>query len=376
MPRIKRQLVLLAAFIIVALITTALNHTDQLSFRLSSANSDPLGLGFLFRTYVISLAHRTDRQADIDKLMTLLDMPNWHYHNATYAHTPLIDHFMRKVQAKRAKALEDPAEWVTLPFAWPEDAVANYTSDKPLYATPLPRAGAELWPQDPSHNNDVLNPMMCATNNFKLEKYKTDVIQWRHLTPERVATFHSHMSAVRRVVDDNARLKVDFSRHPNRTQTHISLILEDDIDIEWDARQRMEAVLPFLPWNWDVLFLGWCWSQEYHYPALFGYTRPSKNQLHPSFTPRCLHAYAISPAGALKLLKHLRHVQFAYGRAVDEAFEWLVESKRVNSFSLVPPLIIQRKITKTDISLEGNDLWRESLDKGVVCLRTDPCASS
>jgi hypothetical protein len=190
--------------------------------------------------------------------MTLLDMPNWHYHNATYAHTPLIDHFMRKVQAKRAKALEDPAEWVTLPFAWPEDAGANYTSDKPLHATPLPRAGAELWPQDPSHNNDVLNPMMCATNNFKLEKYKTDVIQWRHLTPERVATFHSHMSAVRRVVDDNARLKVDFSRHPNRTQTHISLILEDDIDIEWDARQRMEAVLPFLPWNWDVLFLGQC----------------------------------------------------------------------------------------------------------------------
>lgn len=397
-PRISRQLGLLAGFCIIALITTLgfLAHEDtpyQLSFnKLSlpwSSSSlaripDPLGLGFLFRTYVVSLPHRDDRRLDIDKLMTTLEIPNWHYHNGTYAKDPLIGNFMRKVQAQRVDSEKNPEEWAILPFEWPSEAFSNYTSDVPLYATPLPLAGAELWGDNPAHTEDQLNPMMGAFDDFRIQKYKEDVIQWRHLTPERVGTYHAHMTAVRKIVDDNARLRVDVSQHPNRTQTHLSLILEDDVDVEADTRQRMEQILPLLPYDWDILFMGesavsiprhflivsrsgYCWSEEDHFPALVGeYIRPSKNQLHPSYMPRCLHAYLVSPAGALKILTHLRHEQYAYGRAVDEAFAWLVSSKRVNSFTTVPPLIIQRKVTETDISLEGNDLWKESLDHGVL----------
>ncbi|KAH8814684.1 hypothetical protein DL96DRAFT_1624568, partial [Flagelloscypha sp. PMI_526] len=383
MARIQRQLILLAGFCFIALVTTfgIYSHEDSpyqlslnrfsLPWKSSSSSlstiSDPLGFGFIYRTFVISLAHRDDRKVDIDKLMTNLEMPNWHYHNGTYSDDPRVGNFMRKVQAQRAEMNDSPDEWVRLPFSWPSDSWSNYTSPVPLYARDLPPAGAELWPDDPAHTSDILNPLMCTFDDFRVQKYKEGEIQWRYLTPQRVATYHSHMSAVRRIVDENARLKIDVSQWPNKTQTHVSLVLEDDVDIESDIEKRMEVILPLLPFNWDILFLGYCWSEETHFPALVGeYIRPSKNQLHPSHMPRCLHAYALSPAGALKVLTHLRHDQYAYGRAVDEAFEWLVWQKRIKAFTTVPPLIIQRKVTKTDISIEGNDLWRESLDRGVL----------
>ncbi|KAH8814701.1 hypothetical protein DL96DRAFT_1753143 [Flagelloscypha sp. PMI_526] len=224
-------------------------------------------------------------------------MPNWHYHNATYGDDPRVGNFMRNVQAQRAELDNTPDEWVRLPFSWPSDSFDNYTSPVPLVATPLPPAGAELWPDDSTHATGHLKPY---------DKYKEGEAQWRYLTPQRVSSYHSHLSVVRRIVDDNVRLGVDF--------------------------------------NWDILYLGFCWSSETHFPAIVGeYSRPTKNQLHPAHIPRCLHAYALSPAGAIKVLKHIRHVQFAYGRSNDEAYEWLIWQKRVEGFTTVPPLIIQRK---------------------------------
>lgn len=115
-----------------------------------------LALGFISKTYIISLPHRTDRRTDMAKLMGLLNfgtgihstnsnpsqgpeieenledtsLYGWVYHPGTYANTSLIDNLMRHVQWERTKAgePEPPGKYsegvdvVRLPFEWPEDA--------------------------------------------------------------------------------------------------------------------------------------------------------------------------------------------------------------------------------------------------------------
>ncbi|THU85998.1 hypothetical protein K435DRAFT_970456, partial [Dendrothele bispora CBS 962.96] len=258
------------------------------------------------------------------------------------------------------------------------DASSGTASDGIIYpkkeeshnVSAIPLSGSELWRADSVSVKDVVmpeEPLICAEDNFRLEKFSEELPQWRYLTTERVATYHSHLTAVRRIVDDNTKLGVDLHREPGKVQDHIALVLEDDIDMEVDIKARMAELMPLLPYDWDMLFLGFCWSKETEHAEIIGeYSRPIKNHLHPSFQPRCLHAYALSPAGAVRLLKHLRHPPYAYGRSVDLATEWLVWEKRLKSFTVVPPVIIQRKVTKTDITLVGGAHWPESLENGVL----------
>ena len=94
---------------------------------------------------------------------------------------------------------------------------------------------------------------------------------------------------------------------------------------------------------------------------------PERNatRLHPSFKPKCSHAYALTRSGARRLWLHLRHPSFAYSRAIDQAFAWLVESGRVTSFSVVPAVIVQRKTTTSDVMDGLGSAWREGLVHGV-----------
>ena len=96
--------------------------------------------------------------------------------------------------------------------------------------------------------------------------------------------------------------------------------------------------------------------------------RLASTSVHPSRAPKCTHAYAVTRAGARKLVEHLRFVPFAYSRALDQAYAWLVLSGRVKSYSVVPSLVVQRKVASSDIDPGhagvGSE-WRESLENGV-----------
>jgi hypothetical protein len=120
--------------------------------------------------------------------------------------------------------------------------------------------------------------------------------------------------------------------------------------------------------------LGHCWSNESYHAALPGgavaeITREGRTtSVHPSYAPKCTHAYAVTRAGARKLVAHLRFVPFAYSRALDQAYAWLTLSGRVQSYSVVPSLVVQRKILSSDIDPGDagvGSLWRESLENGV-----------
>lgn len=65
---------------------------------------------------------------------------------------------------------------------------------------------------------------------------------------------------------------------------------------------------------------------------------------------------------------HLDYPPFAYSRALDQAYSWLILTGRMNSYSIVPSIVVQRKITASDVDAGGKGLgseWRESLGDGV-----------
>lgn len=91
--------------------------------------------------------------------------------------------------------------------------------------------------------------------------------------------------------------------------------------------------------------------------------------VHPSFAPKCTHAYALSASGARKLLLHLLYPPFAYSRALDQAYAWLVQSGRLRAFSVVPSVVIQHKLSQSDIDGGAYGLgsdWKEELEHGLL----------
>ena len=88
--------------------------------------------------------------------------------------------------------------------------------------------------------------------------------------------------------------------------------------------------------------------------------------LHPSWSPKCTHGYAVSHHGARRLLSHLLYPPFAYSRPIDQAFAWLIQSKRLKSYSVVPSIVVQRKIGQSDVSQGVGSIWRDELRDGIL----------
>lgn len=71
----------------------------------------------------------------------------------------------------------------------------------------------------------------------------------------------------------------------------------------------------------------------------------------------------------MKLVQHLRHPPFAYSRALDQAYVWLIMSGRVESYSVVPSVVVQRKVTWSDVDGGETGLgseWKETLADGIL----------
>jgi len=72
----------------------------------------------------------------------------------------------------------------------------------------------------------------------------------------------------------------------------------------------------------------------------------------------CLHAYALSLSGANRIFSHLSSPWLAYTSAVDLALPTLMHFNQINSFSIVPPLVIQRKDGPSDLQKGNGSKWR------------------
>ncbi|KAK0197907.1 hypothetical protein F5146DRAFT_1017437 [Armillaria mellea] len=287
------------------------------------------------KIFVISLPRRHDRRAQMEYLRSFLGL-QWTYWDAVEADDERISTILDKVHSIRSEAanlsIDTISERIRLPSRWPSNVDTLARSN-----TSLAAAEALFWTSPPSSPPS-------EQNASHLPEHKI-------LNAPRVACWESHLSVIKEI----AGLGKDT----------FGVILEDDVDLEKDIRSRLDRVWSYLPDDWDMVYLGHCWGNETYYPALTPSTSPNESQLHPSKKPKCTHAYAVSPLGARRLLLYLTHPPFAYSRAIDQAYAWLIKTERIKSFSLAPSVAVQMKNDLSDISQEKLSLWKETLIDGV-----------
>jgi hypothetical protein len=197
------------------------------------------------RIYVINLPKNIHRRADMEQLRYTLGL-DLAYVNGTEADEDTVQSIMRRVTTFRTLEGSHGAN-LSLPtaFKWPQDIDGLVESDLPLDGQ-----GSDLWLSDDTKlsNSPSHEPLMCASGNSTLEPYSPRTPPYRLLTKERLACWHSHWRVIRLIADD---------------QDDVSLVLEDDVDMELDIRQRLLGVWSSLPSAWDIVFLGrrfWCLS--------------------------------------------------------------------------------------------------------------------
>ncbi|KAF8433793.1 hypothetical protein L210DRAFT_3556189 [Boletus edulis BED1] len=241
----------------------------------------------------------------------------------------------------------------TSSFRWPEEINALSVSTH----EPWKQSGSDTWAEtSPSSKpkfpgkfgSSTYANLACATEDDSILALANDTPNWMVLSPAKVACWHSHVSAIRRFVERQ-------DAHDRHRGDDVAVILEDDIDMEKDISIRLSQIWTFLPVGWDIVFLGHCWSDESYYPAL---TEFADTYLHPSYHPKCTHAYALSLSGVRRLLQHLRYPPFAYSRALDQAYAWLIWSGRLRSYSIVPSLIVQKSssMSTNDLTVPEGDM--------------------
>ncbi|GJE98031.1 hypothetical protein PsYK624_142530 [Phanerochaete sordida] len=335
----------------------------------SAAVAENTVLPMFSDVFVVSLPSRADRRADMERIRQAVPLFNFSFFDATPADDRRISVIYDTVKQTRETYTTSSSTAPT--FLWPEDASA-------LSHSPLGQAGADRWAtaalatetaalststQTASYDTHLdpfprAEPLTCASQNYVSgPPYSLALPPYQLLTRSKLACWHSHVAVLRAIAErDDGTDKV-------------ALILEDDIDVERDVEERLQSLWGELPEQWDMLFLGHCWSNESYHAALpHAHTSNKASSLHPSRAPKCTHAYAVTRAGARRLVEHLRYVPFAYSRALDQAYAWLVLSGRVRSYSVVPSLVVQRKVLSSDIDPGESGVgshWRESLREGV-----------
>ncbi|GAA6009239.1 hypothetical protein JCM11491_004241 [Sporobolomyces phaffii] len=204
---------------------------------------------------------------------------------------------------------------------------------------------AHLEAHDEANSLGLLKPDNPNLNITEALYDPNERIAGRQVNEGVISTFWGHSRAIKKILENGDKS---------------ALILEDDVDVEWDLERLWSRIERRLPRDWDATLLGHCWGKELLQPQ---YLHP---HLHHSTVPLCLHAYALSSAGAKRVLSLLLNPWTAYQTAVDTAVPSFIQFKLLNSFSVEPPLIIQRKDGPSDIQKGIGSKWRGLLMDSTV----------
>ncbi|GAA5872040.1 hypothetical protein JCM3774_006589 [Rhodotorula dairenensis] len=380
--------------------------------------------------YVLSLPTREDRRADMRKLARALAL-DITFVDAADKHEPFLKWIAERVYETRQLRRQviadrrnvDPesiggmrigSDWVTpFPDKMPPRALhkpasaATKLKTSPPPPPPPPPARFPEYPRAPAAQNYLgphwvahlealyasgghhtsLRPADPNLNVTSLLWDPLEPVDVRQVHEGVISTYWGQTRALKRVLENADRT---------------ALILEDDVDIEWDLESFWTQIERRLPPNddWDVTFLGHCWGGEFQQPQ---YRHPL---VHRSTGPMCLHGYALTATGAHRLLAALLDPWSAYSTAVDLVIPSLlhIQSRHpafhpppppsstepppaaavanstttndnnqapvvtplINSFSVVPPLIVQRKDGPSDLQSGTGSRWRGLLRDSTV----------
>lgn len=256
-------------------------------------------LKLAWTTYVVSLPTREDRRESMEKLRSALSL-RWTYVDAIPSDDTIIGTIISNLVSFRRSQTELSSRYNdTLQFAWPSNfshSLATYNgsityrqeldvdqlSSPKVYEEvsaismtassnsdpPVAPATSSLSPghypaSQGSFDPDTI-PITCATNNsiFGIP-YSPDLPKQMLLTAAKVACWYSHLQVIHRIASE-----VPFLATSDSACSNVTLILEDDVDMELDIKKRLVGIWNSLPQDWDILFLGSlpflysypCWS--------------------------------------------------------------------------------------------------------------------
>lgn len=197
--------------------------------------------------FVIGLPTRYDRRLQMERLRYVLGL-EFTYADALYHTSPLIQHVMDKIRELRVDSgilLEGSENSTTgvLDFAWPD----NIDSLSQTLGT-LKKTGSDFWvdslPSTIPEPDTTLVPLTAAMEDATIAPYHPDLRSIHILTAAKIACWHSHLNVIRQIAENE--------NHSD----DVSIILEDDVDMEIDIRERLAGLWEGLPGDWDILFLG------------------------------------------------------------------------------------------------------------------------
>ncbi|GAA5968542.1 hypothetical protein JCM8115_004210 [Rhodotorula mucilaginosa] len=337
--------------------------------------------------YVLSLPAREDRRADMRQLAQALAI-DITFVDAADREEPFLQwiaervaesrKLRRQVMAEARQVAPESIGGMSIGSDWVTPFPGNLSSSQggaPARFPPYPTTknyGNRHWV---SHlealaasggRHTSLRPSNPTLNVTSLLWDPLEPLPVRQVHKGVISTYWGQTRAIKRMLENGDK---------------VALILEDDVDVEWDLMDgfwdRIERRLPRRgeekgEYDWDVTFLGHCWGGEFQQPQ---YLHPL---LHRSTGPMCLHGYALTARGAHRLLSHMLDPWSAFSTAVDLVIPSLlhiqsrVRSRLLESFSVVPPLIVQRKDGPSDLQRGNGSKWRGLLrDSTVERIRRD-----
>lgn len=209
--------------------------------------------------FVVSLPHRSDRRLGMERLRRAV-MLNWTYIDAVSGGSPIVEHVIRQVSTNRAMQTKDGA--FPKEFSWPADldiysSLLHDSLHSNFSGTVSLRSLSDTFDSRMARGNTKLDfldpPLTCAIGNSTAGvPYNDDLPPYLLLTAPKLACWYSHLQVLARVAEDHADINTP-------DDNAISLILEDDVDMERDIRERLSLVRTELPAHWDMLFLGAFW---------------------------------------------------------------------------------------------------------------------
>lgn len=127
--------------------------------------------------------------------------------------------------------------------------------------------------------------------------------------------------------------------HSQNPQGHV-LILEDDVRLDDDFNQQLVWIMQHLDQTIDIVFLGHCIEKEGRV-----WRSAERFALRQSVTPRCTHAYLLTPRGLQKLVEWSKSSNV--DEPIDEELANLVRSGALQSLSVFPPIAHQTGTAST-----------------------------
>ncbi|KAG8700028.1 hypothetical protein FRC09_006216 [Ceratobasidium sp. 395] len=288
-------------------------------------------LGVASRIIVIGLARRTDRRAHMERLRRAMGL-EFDWFDAIDTADPRVFEIRERVRWAREESRKGVESVVPdLNFAWSDEVEKMLKEGVP--DEPVGIKNADIWSlhDDPRY---ARLPPLPPVPNPDTRKPLTHMGGFNITMPTpislgAVSCWYSHYQVMREIADG-----------PDDTV----IVLEDDVDMEFDLEKRLRDMWPALPKDWDIVMLGHCQSHEWGKPKL-----KRAPALHRSTHTMCTHAYAISKRGARKMVRFLRSEHFAYSRPIDHTFIHLNYHDLTINFSILPTVVLQTKDNPSDV---------------------------